>query len=195
MDVASATPEAMHTKPIHPTSAPARNFELKARVASLAETRARAAALATEHPGIQLQTDTYFHCRQGRLKLREIEGRRAELIWYARDDQADAKQSDYRLVPVADPAALREALAAAWGVRVVVRKRREIFLHHNVRIHLDDVQGLGTFCELEAVVGGPVDDLRARAQVAELSALLGLAATDLLEGSYADLLGESSASG
>jgi predicted adenylyl cyclase CyaB len=166
-----------------------RNIELKARLRDLATARRTAAALATAGPMLQEQVDTYFHCRAGRLKLREIGGRPAELIWYARPDTQAAKASDYTLVPVPEPAALKAVLDAALGVRGVVQKRREIFLHENVRIHLDEVAGLGTFLEFEAVLGPEVDDARGQAQLADLGARFGLTPADLLSNSYGDMVG------
>src|SRR5258708_1706900 len=122
---------------------PRRNLEHKFRCHDLDAVRAALPPLAPRPAGVQLQTDTYFHSRAGRLKLREIDGEPAVLIWYDRSDAATAKLSTYHLVPVADAASLHTALTAALGVRGVVRKRREIFLWHNVRIHLDEVEGLG----------------------------------------------------
>jgi len=168
---------------------PRRNIELKARIADLAAARAIAERLATEYVGVQLQVDTYFVCAQGRLKLREIDGRVAQLVAYERPSEQDAKGSDYHLVPVAEPAALKEALTAALGLRGVVRKRREIFLVENVRIHLDEVEGLGTFLEFEAVLGPAVDDRRGAQQVAELRAAFEIQPEDLLAGSYSDMSG------
>jgi adenylate cyclase len=166
----------------------ARNIELKARLDSLDAARATAARLATSQPGFETQIDTYFVCRHGRLKLREINGSRAQLVWYARSDRPDAKASDYRLVSVADPEPLKQALAAAWGTLIVVEKRREIYLYRNVRIHLDEVSGLGEFIEFEAVLGGGVDEAAGRAQVAWLQDEFRIAPADLLDGSYSDLL-------
>lgn len=166
-----------------------RNIELKARLADLETARKVAEAIATDRLGTQRQVDTYFHCPHGRLKLREIEGLPAQLVWYARPDQPGPKASDYLLVPVSDPETLEAALSAAWGVRCVVKKRREILLYHNVRIHLDDVAGLGRFLEFEAVLGPETDDAEGRAQLDWLIEKFAIAAADLLEGSYADLLG------
>ena len=166
----------------------ARNIELKARLASLDAARAIARRLATGPNCLETQVDTYFVCRQGRLKLRQINGTRAQLVWYSRSDRPDAKASDYQLVNVAEPEPLKQALAAAWGTLVVVEKRREIYLWHNVRIHLDDVAGLGKFIEFEAVLGSGVDDHRGRAQVAWLRDEFRIAPGDLLDGSYSDLL-------
>ena len=138
--------------PVPDSKPPLRNIELKARLPSLAAAREIAAALATSGPERQHQIDTYFACAQGRFKLREIDGQTAQLVAYARPNGSHPRASDYRLVPVADAAALKAALADALGVQVVVEKQREIYLHHNVRIHLDEVLGLGTFLEFEAVL-------------------------------------------
>jgi adenylate cyclase, class 2 len=181
---------------------PACNIELKARVADLGATREIARRLATSCLGVQEQTDTYFHCPQGRLKLREIVdlGNRSpaadgslvkrmltQLISYDREDDADAKESHYQLVDIRDPARVRE-LKSQMGTRAVVFKRREVFLYHNVRIHLDEVTDLGTFLEFEAVLGGDVDVADGRAQVALLRHKFGIVEDDLVEGSYVDLL-------
>jgi len=146
-----------------------------------------AAAVATKRLGRQHQIDTYFHCLHGRLKLRQIDGLRAELIAYARADAEGPKPSDYRLAPIAHPETLKTALTAALGVRAVVEKQREIFLHHNVRIHLDDVAGLGRFIEFEAVLKSASDEAAARALLDHLMRQFALAPADLLPGSYGEM--------
>jgi len=165
-----------------------RNIELKARLGDLEAARRVAASLATRRVGAQRQTDTYFHCREGRLKLREIDGGESQLVWYARPDRQGPKPSDYLLVPVGEPEGLRAALAAALGVRAVVRKRREIFLVDNVRIHLDEVERLGCFLEFEAVLGPGTDDAHGHAQLARLAAAFSVADADLQPGSYAEMI-------
>jgi adenylate cyclase class 2 len=182
---------------------PARNIELKARLRDLAAARETARRLATESLGIQQQIDTYFQCPEGRLKLRETAyldpaaassplatalaaSSRNELIWYDRPDEAQAKQSDYQLIEVWDHRARQ--LKHEMGIRVIVIKRREVFLHRNVRIHLDEVYGLGEFIEFEAVLGWGIDDAAGHDQVAYLERQFDLAPADLLSGSYADLL-------
>ena len=147
---------ARHVTPLegHDVEVGCATSRLKARLADLRGGPTRwpqpspPSGWATQH-----QIDTYFHCRHGRLKLRQIDGLRAELVWYARPDEEGPKPSDYQLVPLQNPETLKAALAAALGVRAVVEKRREIFLYHSVRIHLDDVVGLGHFIEFEAVLG------------------------------------------
>ena len=164
------------------------NIELKAHLASLDGARAMAQALATERLEDQHQVDTYFFCRHGRLKLREITGLRSELIWYERPDQQHAKACRYQLVRIEDAGGLKQALTNASGIRCIVEKYREIYLYHNVRIHLDRVVDLGEFLEFEAVLGPAVNADSGHAQVAFLRDQFQIADADLLTGSYADLL-------
>ena len=166
-----------------------RNIEIKARLTDYQRARSVAQSLATAPVEFQHQRDTYFGCQAGRLKLREIDGATAQLIWYVRPDTHAAKASDYQIVPVAEPRALCAALSAALGTWAVVEKRREIYLVDNVRIHLDRVAGLGEFIELEAVLATDADQAQGRSQVDFLSAKLGIVAEDLLDGSYSDMPG------
>jgi adenylate cyclase, class 2 len=163
-----------------------RNVELKARLGSLDQARSIAAQVATERLEDQHQVDTYFDCRQGRLKLREINGRRSELIWYDRPDQAEPKPCRYYRIPLPDPALVKQALEAALGIRAIVEKHREIYLAQNVRIHLDRVAGLGTFLEFEAVLDPETSVEQGRQQVEHLRQTFGIPPSDLLTGSYAD---------
>jgi adenylate cyclase class IV len=165
------------------------NLELKARHADLRAAAAALERLGARGPAVEDQTDTYFRVPNGRLKLREIAGQPAVLIRYDRPDHPDARTSTYLLVPAPDPDGLRAALAAAVGVRGTVRKRRTVYLWHNVRIHLDEVAGLGTFVEFEAVLSPGEDEPAARARLEELGGLLGIGPADHLAPSYADLLG------
>ena len=166
----------------------ARNIELKARLRDPAAARAVALRLAPPSPEVELQIDTYFVVPHGRLKLREIEGRTARLIRYARDDAAVARASDYRLVDVVDAPGLKEALSSALGIRAVVKKRREIRLVDDVRIHLDEVDGLGSFLELETVLNARHDDDDGHRRVARLVREFGIVDADLESRSYGDLI-------
>ena len=171
-------------------SANRRNLELKARHADLGAARNAVSVIGNIRAGgVEIQVDTYFHVPQGRLKLREINEESATLIFYERSNRAEARICNYQLVPVLDAGALKAALAAALGVRGVVRKRREVYFWHNVRIHLDEVAGLGTFVELEAVLGPDEDENRAQERLEHLCELMGIADVDLLGQSNADLLG------
>lgn len=170
-----------------PHLTPHRNIELKARVASLDEVR----AICREFTAFSVrerQTDTYFACANGRLKLRERESQPAQLVAYTRPDAATPRASGYWLVPVSEPSLLKAALTAALGVLVVVEKDREVFLYRNVRIHLDHVVGLGNFVEFEAVMSADDNDADAGQLVAELAQRLKIKADDRIECSYSDLL-------
>ena len=170
-------------------NSPRRNVELKARDADPEATLRRALELGASDEGVLRQRDTYFGRARGRLKLREQEGGRgpiAQLIAYQRPDDAHARTSAYRIADVADPDALRDALDAALGTRVVVDKRRHLLLYENVRIHIDDVDGLGAFVELEGVAAPESDLTREHELVEHLRAELGLG--EPVPVSYSDLL-------
>jgi homotetrameric cytidine deaminase len=168
--------------------APHRNVELKARDPEPERTLAAALAHGAADEGVLEQRDTYFAAREGRLKLREERGRPAQLIAYARADEAAARTSAYHLVDVPDPAVAAAALEAALGVTVVVAKRRRLLLWEGVRIHLDEVDGLGSWVELEAVAA-PGSDLRAEHEtVARLRNVLGIADAHVVARGYAAML-------
>ncbi|MEX2561010.1 MAG: class IV adenylate cyclase [Pirellulales bacterium] len=165
-----------------------RNIELKARIGSLAAARAAAERIATSRLDSERQVDTYFGCPHGRLKLRQRDGLPAQLIWYLRPDDRQPRPSDYHLVQVDQPEPLKQALAAGLGIRVVTEKRREIYLHHHVRIHLDQVTGLGEFLEFEAVLDQGADEIESRALISTLARHFALDPSELVDCSYSDLL-------
>jgi homotetrameric cytidine deaminase len=168
--------------------APRRNVELKAADPDPARSAAACRALGAEDHGVLHQRDTYFRASAGRLKLREERPGGATLVQYDRPDGAHARESRYRLVPVADPEELRAALDAALGTLVVVEKARRLLLWEGVRIHLDDVRGLGTFVELEGVAPAGSDLSAEAGKVAHLQAALGIAPERVLSDSYSDRL-------
>jgi adenylate cyclase class IV len=162
---------------------------MKCRHPDLAAAREAARRLGAEPAGVHIQVDTYFHAAHGRLKLRETEGRPAMLIWYDRSERSEARGSDYHLTPVSDPASMKAVLALALGLRGQVQKRRELHLWHNVRIHLDEVTGVGTLVELEAVLSGRDNEATSLGRLDRLCEALGIRPEDILPGSNADLLG------
>jgi homotetrameric cytidine deaminase len=163
------------------------NVELKARDPNPEVTTARCLNLGAVDQGALRQTDTYFMARRGRLKLRSQDGDGSELIAYRRPDTVEASESTYVRAPAAD--AVLEALDAALGpALVVVSKRRQLLLWEGVRIHLDEVDGLGSFIEFEAVLPEAGDLETARAKVARLRSELGIEDDALVPVGYADLL-------
>ncbi len=168
-----------------------RNIEIKARLRDFEEAEVVARRLGGPQPHLRVvQVDTYFTVPAGRMKLREITGtvERAELIFYHRADQAGPKRSEYEVVPVSNPRELKAMLAAALGIRTVVRKQRTVYLHQNVRIHLDVVDGLGTFLEFEAVMPDGAPDCEGEDLLRRLMSEFSIQPADLLESSYSDLV-------
>lgn len=176
-----------------------RNIEVKLRLGlpgsptGRQAVQARAEAVADGPPVWLQQDDTFFAVPQGRLKLRVFEGRSddagaAELIHYTRGDDTTARASDYVRVPVADPDALREALARACGLHGRVRKRRGLLRRGRTRIHLDTVEGLGDFVELEVVLAPGEGLAGGQAEAEALLDMLGLGQAERVAGAYRDLL-------
>jgi predicted adenylyl cyclase CyaB len=163
-----------------------RNLEFKTRLADAKAALARARALGAELWGDLRQTDTYFDVPSGRLKLRETAGLQAELIAYARDEAAAGRLSDYEIARTPDPAALRAVLARSLGVLAVVKKRRTLVTLDTTRIHLDNVEQLGSFLEIEVPAGE--DEASARQRFDSLLAGLGYSAADGIRASYLDLM-------
>jgi adenylate cyclase, class 2 len=165
-----------------------RNVELKALDPRPDVTLNICRSIEAIDEGVIWQRDTYFDVSRGTLKLREESRGGPHLIQYQRADEPQQRQSSYRIVSVADPGGLQAALEAALGVRGAVKKRRHLFLWQTVRIHLDDVAGLGHFIELEAVA--PVDsDLgREHQLIAQLRDVFAITDDRLCARGYADSL-------
>ncbi len=174
-----------------------RNIEIKAVCDDLDRVRAAAQELSARLTGIEEQCDTYFRTARGRLKLRRrllhIDGEGTgdehfELIWYQRPDTTAAKGSNYHLIRVIDGAELRQLLADGMGILVEIHKRRTVFLWRSVRIHLDEVERLGSFIELEAIIDESCDEASARAKIEHLCETLEILPDQLIDVSYSDLL-------
>jgi predicted adenylyl cyclase CyaB len=166
------------------------NLEIKARCRDLAAARSAAQRVATRYVGVDRQVDTYYCTREGRLKLRESSLAGGQLVPYLRPDASGPRRADYQVIPVEDAAGLKALMSRILGVHRVVRKQREIFLYRNVRIHLDRVEGLGEFVELEAVFdGSPAAAAEQRHALDFLMRELGIDPADLVAGSYEGLVG------
>ena len=166
------------------------NVEIKARIPSVEALLPRAIALADDPPQRITQDDTFFGVARGRLKLREFADGSGELIHYERPDSEGPKRSDYVIAPVSGPGALRDALARACGEIGRVRKQRTILLAGQTRIHLDEVEGLGAFLELEVVLREGQSEHEARQIALALMAELGVGREALVGRAYLDLLAE-----
>ena len=164
------------------------NIEIKARVRDFAEIQSRAGRLSDFPVEVIPQEDTFFVTPRGRLKLRVLSDNQGQLIYYTRPDKGGPKRSDYHIYPTSDSENLKRILELAYGVRGIVRKTRYLYLIGQTRIHLDDVEGLGKFLELEVVMREEQSDAEGQAIAEELMSSLGVDRSDLLQGAYMDLL-------
>jgi adenylate cyclase class IV len=148
----------------------------------------RVAAIATGGPIPIEQDDTFFVCRNGRLKLRTFAPHRGELIFYRRADQSGPKESFYLRSVTSDPNIMREALGLAYGEAGRVRKQRTLYMIGRTRVHLDRVEELGDFLELEVVLDDNESlDVGTR-EAQDLMTRLGIGHSQLIDHAYVDLL-------
>lgn len=163
------------------------NVEIKARASDWAAQLKYGLALADRTERLR-QTDTFFNCANGRLKLREQGRAGAFLIFYRRAGLKGPKASSYTLVPLSDAKRTLKTLSSALGVKCKVVKKRLVCFAGRTRIHFDEVKGLGRFIELEVVMK-PGEALSAgRREAEKLMLALGIKKDDLASGAYADLL-------
>ncbi|OGU25770.1 MAG: hypothetical protein A2X66_00025 [Ignavibacteria bacterium GWA2_54_16] len=162
------------------------NLELKASSRSLVEALRTAGKLGARREGVLRQTDTYFLTGADRLKLREIRGDHVELIFYRRPNASSVRYSKYTVVSVSEPARVKRLFSKLFGIRVIVVKKRILYIYKNARIHIDSVKGLGSFIEFEVLV------LHGKRQAESLMAFLRkefrIRKSSIIGGSYSDIL-------
>ena len=163
------------------------NIEIKARARNFDEIKSRAEGLSDIPVRVIVQEDTFFNTPQGRLKMRRINDH-AQLIYYTRPDQVGPKRSDYHITRSDDPENLKRVLELAYGVRGVVRKTRYLYLVGQTRVHLDNVDGLGQFMELEVLLEEGQSDAEGQKLAEDLMSALGVERRDLIDGAYMDLI-------
>ncbi len=166
----------------------ARNVEIKARIDSVESLLPLVRPMADQGPTEILQDDIFFHCPNGRLKLRILSETAAELIFYQRPDTTGPKESHYVITPSASPHTLSQVLSLAYGPIGRVRKHRTLFMVGRTRVHLDCVEGLGHFLELEVVLSEDEPTDAGVAIAHELLARLGILPEQLIDGAYIDML-------
>ncbi len=169
-------------------SMPFLNVEIKAKCNDPSFIRNYLLSNGADFKGVDEQTDTYFLVPNGRLKLREgnIEN---NLIYYERTNQPGPKNSHFYLIKVEDAKGLKEVLTKSNGVKIIVQKRREIYYIGNVKFHLDEVTGLGTFAEIEAgnmIAGLSQETLKEQCDFYRKE--FGIKEEDLIDVSYSDML-------
>jgi adenylate cyclase class 2 len=163
------------------------NIEIKSKYPNAEKAKSIARELGAQYAGVDRQVDTYFKTKSGRLKLRESSLSGAQLVPYIRPDELGPKKSEYLVIPVENAELCKNLFSQILGTEVVVEKSREIFLVGNVRVHIDEVQGLGSFFEFEAVYSDSKDEAQERNKVEKLIKHFEIAEDDLLTLSYREL--------
>jgi len=166
-----------------------KNLEIKARITSKEKAIDIAKTLPSNYSGELLQTDTYFITTSGRLKLREINQKTAELIYYNRIEDLRERMSDFQIFPTDNPKMLKTILSDSFGIKTVVKKQRQLYLYNDTRIHIDTVEQLGAFIEFEVPVNSGEEDAHKKMQF--LVDRFGLKKDDFILKSYSDLLDQN----
>ncbi len=163
--------------------------ELKAKVDDLGVVRNKLVRRGAKHVGVFHQVDTYYDVPEGRLKLREMEGKvDAELIYYEREDVAEPKRSSVFILTIPQPRTFKQILGRIMRVKVVVDKVREIYFYEGVQVHLDTVKGLGLFVEFERITSPDAEQQKKdQGKLEKLREQLGISPQRLERLSYSDL--------
>jgi len=164
------------------------NIEIKARVHDFNRLQRKAEQLSETPCQVISQEDTFFICPRGRIKLRELGPQRGQLVYYQREDVSGPKHSEYKIFDTDDPAGLKKLLSEAFGVRGVIKKIRYLYMVGQTRIHLDDVDELGKFMELEVVLQPDQTDAEGQAIAENFMQKLDIKEGDLINTAYMDMM-------
>lgn len=164
------------------------NVEIKAFARHPVRQKALTASLANGPAVVMDQCDTFFHVLRGRLKLRETIGKPATLIQYDRPNLYGIRTSRYRVIPIEDPDRVKQILGHILGISGEVHKRREFFQVPPARIHLDTVDGLGQFIEIEVVIEPGQSTQYGHETAHDLMSKLAITKSDLIAEAYIDLI-------
>lgn len=164
------------------------NVEIKAAVRDLRHLTQRAQELSGTDGTVIGQQDTFFKVPAGRLKLRDFQDGTGQLIFYERADTEGPKLSNYSITPTNDPQGLIKVLTDALGQVGQVKKKRNLYIVGQTRVHVDSVEGLGDFMELEVVMEEHQTTEEGVTIANQLMLDLGVKEDDLIEGAYMDLL-------
>ena len=164
-----------------------KNLELKVNYPDFDKAKKVCKTINAKYSGVLNQADIFYNLKKGRLKLRNINNKRFEIIYYSRSNSKTEKISEYEIIRLRDELPIKKLLKEYLGVRGIVKKKRELYLYENVRIHLDSIRGLGKFLEFEIVCKNS-DELRsAPAKMKKLKELFNISGKDLISVSYIDM--------
>lgn len=167
-----------------------RNIEFKARCSNPEKIKEILVSRQADFQGVDHQVDSYFNVSSGRLKLREGKIENA-LIYYERKNTKRPKQSNISLFPLNSnsTSSLKEILTKSLDILVVVSKQRAIYYINNIKFHIDIVEELGSFIEVEAIdVDGTIGIVKLQEQCQFFLELFGVSEENLISSSYSDLL-------
>jgi len=164
------------------------NIEIKSKVNNFEVLKAKIESLYNIKPQEIFQDDTFFNIEKGRLKLRTFSKDKGELIFYERSNSSGPKRSDYFIYKTENPYELKKLLQISLGIRGVVRKKRFLYLVDNTRVHLDEVENLGTFLELEVVLNTEQTENEGKEIAKDFMDKLNIDKKDLIDLAYIDLL-------
>ena len=166
-----------------------KNIEIKLAADNFRKINPLLKNLGAKHEGTLEQVDTYFVVPRGRLKLRAINNSTYQLIFYSRPDKEKSKLSDYHIVEFSKEQylLLLDMLKLAYGITVIVKKKRILWIYKNTRIHLDKVDSLGSFIELETVIN-TISLSDGKKEHADVIRLFRLGDYKKVNNSYSDLL-------
>lgn len=165
-----------------------KNLELKVKCVDNRAALRSVKLLKARDMGILNQRDVYFEISPGRLKLRSINNSVHQLIYYKRSNRASAKFSNYYISEVTHPKRVENILREIYGIKVIVSKRRKLYLWKNVRIHIDTVRKLGKFIEFEIVCRSKLQETESAGKMRFLKDIFNVRKNRILSSSYSDLL-------
>ena len=164
------------------------NIEIKAIAKNFSKQQKIAESIAGKPPEVLKQEDFYFNIPKGRLKLRVLSIKKGQLIYYERPDEPGPKVSSYQIYETNTPNKLIEVLDSSYGIRNIVRKTRHLYVYKRTRIHMDYVDNLGEFIELEVIMGRNDNHSNGKEEARSLIKKLEIDDEDLINSSYIDLL-------
>jgi adenylate cyclase, class 2 len=167
------------------------NFEIKAKCTNISLARNILISHNAEFKGIDYQKDTYLNVSKGRLKIREglVENC---IVYYERPDDLKPKKCSYDILQFSpgdiEIESLKKILVSALGIKITVEKKREIYFIGNIKFHLDTIEGIGDFLEIEAIGENDTEEKILSEQCGRYLEELGVKDEDLIGVSYSDMI-------
>lgn len=166
----------------------AKNIEIKAQIKNLPKLLTLAKEISDSDEIIINQKDIFYNVPKGRLKLRIFSPQKGELIYYERNDMNGPTESNYFITKIENPSTLNETLSLALGIKGVVEKKRILFLIGQTRLHVDNVENLGQYMELEVVLREGQSNKNGEDIAKDLMRKLEISDEDLIDKAYIDLI-------